>query len=284
MDWLDYREKLGIGFDDAQKVKYFRTNLFNFLQTDTEHVANQITEYEFFKFCNITGTDFHKNHSYNLDYPYNRIVDIIKNDCKTLEELLAYYVAFLNCQEDTEYKQYKKDDYLLIIVNLLAESHMHYEIITDKDGVFIFPKGVKEFDDALVSQPLRWLSAYPKTEKAWAKALREYSDQNDKNASDIADLFRKALETFFQEFFQCNSTLENMKSVYGKYMKDNGVPKEISGNLETVQHAYTNYMNNYAKHHDATSDKLLEYLMYETGNIIRLLITIKNPEVCETQA
>ena len=35
-------------------------------------------------------------------------------------------------------------------------------------------------------------------------------------------------------------------------------------------------MNDYAKHRDATSDTLLEYLMYQTGNIIRLLITLKS--------
>lgn len=39
-----------------------------------------------------------------------------------------------------------------------------------------------------------------------------------------------------------------------------------------------NYINNYAKHRDATSNRLLEYLMYQTGNIIRLLITLKQGE------
>ena len=42
--------------------------------------------------------------------------------------------------------------------------------------------------------------------------------------------------------------------------------------------AYTSFMNNYAKHRDATSNRLLEYLMYQTGNIIRLLITLKQGE------
>ena len=29
MDWLDYREKLGIGFCDEEKFKYFKTKMFN---------------------------------------------------------------------------------------------------------------------------------------------------------------------------------------------------------------------------------------------------------------
>ena len=32
------------------------------------------------------------------------------------------------------------------------------------------------------------------------------------------------------------------------------------------------------KHQDATSLNVLEYLMYQTGNIIRLLITLKQSE------
>ena len=31
MDWLDYRERLGIGFDDDQKVDLFIHKIFNIL-------------------------------------------------------------------------------------------------------------------------------------------------------------------------------------------------------------------------------------------------------------
>ena len=120
-----------------------------------------------------------------------------------------------------------------------------------------------------------WLESYPKAHKAFIKALKGYSEASNDNASDVADLFRKALETFFQEFFGGGKSLENYKGDYGLYLKDYNVPKEISGNLETLLQAYTNYMNAFAKHRDATSDTVLEYLMYQTGNIIRLLITLK---------
>lgn len=32
MDWLDYREKLGIGFNDKEKVKYFYNKISNVLR------------------------------------------------------------------------------------------------------------------------------------------------------------------------------------------------------------------------------------------------------------
>ena len=133
-------------------------------------------------------------------------------------------------------------------------------------------------DDALVSEPLEWLADYPESRKAFVKALKEYSETTPDNASDIADKFRKTLENFFQEYFGGNKSLENYKNAYGTYLKSQGVPKEVSGNFETLLQAYTSFMNNYAKHRDATSNRLLEYLMYQTGNIIRLLITLKQGE------
>ena len=65
---------------------------------------------------------------------------------------------------------------------------------------------------------------------------------------------------------------------YGRYLKSIGVPAEITGNMETLLQAYANFMNGYAKHQDATSMNVLEYIMYQTGNIIRLLITLKQEE------
>ena len=130
-------------------------------------------------------------------------------------------------------------------------------------------------DNALISEPLSWLSAYPKTHTAYVKALKEYSEATPSNASDIADKFRKTLETFLREFFNNNAPLEKNKVEYGRYLKSQGIPSEITGNMETLLQAYANFMNGYAKHQDATSLNILEYLMYQTGNIIRLLITLK---------
>ena len=37
-------------------------------------------------------------------------------------------------------------------------------------------------------------------------------------------------------------------------------------------------MNGYAKHHDKTNKNISEYIMYQTGNLIRLLITLKDED------
>lgn len=164
---------------------------------------------------------------------------------------------------------------LTLIKSCLADSHIQFEIVTDNTNLFIFPKGVPKFDTALVSQPLEWLQAYPSAQTAWLKALKRYADGIEENASDVADLFRKALESFFQAFFGGAKSLENYVSLYGEYLKSHTIPTEISNNLPKILKLYTDFMNDYAKHTDRTSANVLEYIMYETGNIIRLLITLK---------
>lgn len=59
-------------------------------------------------------------------------------------------------------------------------------------------------------------------------------------------------------------------------MKKKGVPVELSNNFETLLQSYTNFINEYAKHQDKTSKDILEYIMYQTGNLIRLIITLKS--------
>ena len=58
MDFLDYREKLGIGFCDNEKYKFFLVRIFNILgeiALDTRFCGINANEYR--EFCRITGTE-----------------------------------------------------------------------------------------------------------------------------------------------------------------------------------------------------------------------------------
>lgn len=166
------------------------------------------------------------------------------------------------------------------VLGYLTSTKIDYDLVKDDDGIFIFPRGAKELDDALVSQPLTWLSAYPQAHIAFVKALKAYSEATPDTASEIADKFRKALETFFQEFFGGGRSLEKYVSdhTYEQYLDNCGVPSDMRDEFKNTINAYTKFINNNAKHHDKTELKVLEYLMYQTGNIIRLLITLRQEE------
>lgn len=274
MDFLDYREKLGIGFCDEEKIGFVITNLISYAKVRFSYIGVE----QFVYYVLDTGSPIRQKELTIGDGMMdedrgNAIVNILLAHQGVLEDFLSYFIPLINrCDEETQ-AEHKR-----FLETIFKTAHIPYEIFKDKDGYFIFPKGAEELDSALVSQPLKWLSTYSITYTAFVKALRAYSEATPNTASEVADKFRKALETFFQEFFGGQKSLENYRSNYGKYLKDQSIPKEISGNFETLLQSYTQFMNNYAKHRDATSDKVLEYIMYQTGNIIRLLITLRQGE------
>lgn len=273
MNFIDYRKKLGIGFENDKVKEMFFNRIIGFLENDSR-IQNQMTEKEYFDFCFQIG-----NKPYDNVYDksvWDSIITIFKYNRQSIKEFLSYYIFYVNCQVDYESKEYTKEQLIEVICSCLELSNIPYDLIKEKQNYFIFPKGAEELDQALVSEVLIWLEDYPLSHKAFIKAIKEYSKMKDDNASDVADLFRKSLETFFQEFFNSSKTLENIKSEYGNYMKSKGVPKDLSNNFENLLQSYANFMNGYAKHHDKTNKNVLEYIMYQTGNIIRLVITLKD--------
>lgn len=273
MNFIDYRKKLGIGFENDKVKEMFFNRIIGFLENDSR-IQNQMTEKEYFDFCFQIG-----NKPYDNVYDksvWDSIITIFKYNRQSIKEFLSYYIFYVNCQVDYESKEYTKEQLIEVICSCLELSNIPYDLIKEKQNYFIFPKGAEELDQALVSEVLIWLEDYPLSHKAFIKAIKEYSKMKDDNASDVADLFRKSLETFFQEFFNSSKTLENIKSEYGNYMKSKGVPKDLSNNFKNLLQSYANFMNGYAKHHDKTNKNVLEYIMYQTGNIIRLVITLND--------
>lgn len=269
MQFIDYREALGLGFDDEFKKESFFNRMFMYIDflLETDEIRWNII---YANYCLVTASSYQDEYS---SWGEKGILYILQRHRNSIKDFLLYYIPLVNILTNDE-ENSKKMDYYKFLIETLDGLHIDYEIIDDKDGKFIFPKGAKELDLALVSEPLTWLQDYPKSKKAFIKALKDYSDKQEDNISNIADEFRKALETFFQEFFDSEKSLENYKSEYGSYLKDKGVPKEIANDFNTILNSYTTFINNYAKHHDKTSENVLEYIMYQTGNIIRLLITL----------
>ena len=278
MNFVDYRKALGLGFDDRTKEELFFNKITIILNGVNESRKLDIGSF-YFKYCYEIGSSIDNKRSvYGTDRFYG-IMSILNSHKNSIKEYLLYYMIFANMmtkQIDIKYNAYYFIDGIKSILN---ELHIDYEIKQDKDECFIFPKGAEELDLALVTEPLNWLEDYPDARRDFIKALKDYSNREEDNISVIADNFRKALETFFKEFFEDNDIrLESAISTYGSYLKENGVPADIRNNFETLLKSFCNFNNNYAKHRNKTDENVLEYIMYQTGNIIRLLITLKKSE------
>ncbi len=267
MNWIDYREKLGIGFNDEEKLKMCKNRIENMLPELEQYYRKEYL----IRFSNIVGEKYDRYAGYDFHPLQNAAYSAL--NAKNMKDFISLFIAVINsCFEPNQERGI--DDILeALLTSTLEIYRIPFEAIRDQDGIFVFPKGVEEFDKELVSATLMWLSDYPETEKEWSNALRRYA--KDENPSEVADAFRKTLERFFQNFFGRERTLENSKPEYGRYLRDNGIPGDVAANLENLLQQYTNFMNGCAKHHDRTSRNILEYIMYQTGNIIRLLIMLK---------
>lgn len=150
---------------------------------------------------------------------------------------------------------------------------MKYEVIEDQDGTFIFPLGAEELDDALVSEPLEWLNDYPNARKTYIIALEQYS--KGLYIRDVADNFRKAFEEFLKEFLNNNNDLSKNKKEVEAYLKSqDAAPQLIAMLVSLISHYYL-FNNEAAKHNDKIDEKYLEFLMYQTGVFIRMLVVVK---------
>lgn len=280
MTQMDYRKKLGLSVNDHIKVARFYAQMHNYFTGAGSVEFDGVIEHAF---CDRIGVPIDQT---------NQLVEdiwsgptgleqawVYLKECKTdFLELLYRCVTLINIYPKSQ--RMIREGLQTVILNALDDCQIAYDLFNDDDGVFIFPKGAEELDQALVSEPLEWLSDYPKSRIAFVKALKEYSDATPDTSSDVADKFRKALETFFQEFFGGGRSLEKyvLDHTYAQYLDKCGVPSDMRDEFKNTVSAYAKFINNNAKHHDKTELKVLEYLMYQTGNIIRLLITLRQGE------
>lgn len=283
-DWIDYREKLGVGFCDEEQTNYFISQvcneLYDFLEErKTNHKEygvifsgildyDAISEEEYSEFCKITGT---RKKSTLFTVPIQEIQSVLENHSFDLFDFLSYFVAIINSLTDRE-KGIKKAELLQIVDIAFSRSRLKYDLLKDGDKYFIFPGGAKELDDALVSQPLEWLKEYPKTYKTYIIALKQFAEGI--YVRDVADNLRKTLESFLQEYLGNSKNLETNKNEICRYLGEQNVDPGIVGLFQPLINAYKNINDRIAKHNDAVDEKLLEFLLYQTGILIRMVITV----------
>ena len=266
MKWIEYQKKLGLGFDDNRKMLRFHALMHNHFKNAPYSFFNAETEKTF---CDTIGICMLWN-----DEPFGlqRAWFYLSKHETNFRDFLSCCVALVNAysEQEKDIKQWLKTT----ILDSLDDCQINYELLSDADGIFIFPKGAKELDDALVSEPLEWLEYYPRARKTYIIALKQYSDGI--YIRDVADNLRKALETFLQEFLGNDKNLESNKNEICKYLGQQGVDSGISGLFQPLINAYKNTNDRIAKHNDHVDGKLLEFLLYQTGILIRMVISIKN--------
>lgn len=276
MDFIDYRKALGLSFNDKEKTDLFIKRIGVFMESAYNIPFDEDSEKDFA--YTIGEKYLLKHNSLKLNFgdepaELQRAWLYLSKRTTQFEDFLSCVVALHNTYSG---KKADKDSIYKSIKNALDDCHISFKFLKDNDGIFIFPEGAKELDDALVSEPLEWLKDYPTAHKTFIIALRQYSDGI--YIRDVADNLRKALEAFFQEFLGNTKNLESNKNEICKYLGERGVDAGISGLYQPLINAYKNINDRIAKHNDAVDKKLLEFLLYQTGLLIRMVISIKTED------
>lgn len=282
MDWLDYRKRLGIDFENEETGAFCTSlilNKLNDLSESRKEVLDfigfmdfeAVSENEYKLFCSTTGTEYGDF----LTTAESKIYSVLIVNKLSFKKFLAYYVAFINCLSNRK-DGIKQSELLDLLDKAFNESKLNYALLKEDNQYFVFPKGTKELDDALVSEPLEWLNEYPVSYKTFCIALKQYSEGI--YIRDVADNLRKNLEAFLQEFLGNSKNLETNKNEICKYLGEQGVDAGISGLFQPLINAYKNINDRIAKHNDAVDKKLLEFILYQTGVLIRMVSSVKQEE------
>jgi hypothetical protein len=269
MRLVDYREKLGIGFNDSQKLDCLKSNLRTFLRQKPEEYSVCFSKIILDQYCLNAGVSF----QYNCER--DELINSICFHPQVFSEIVFRWTAYCNAVKIGSQKLSKQFE--KFFCSQLEDLRIPYDVFTDGDGSYIFPKGATELDTILVSEVLEWMKDYQKTSTAFEKALRLYANEDDPRL--VADQLRLSLETFFREFFAVSTNLDKcITESFGPYLKERGIPYEIQNEVQKMAHLYRLYNDKTIKHIDGADKRLLEFLLYQTGGFIRLLITLRRDQ------
>jgi len=278
MNYLEILENLGVSVTNEEREVKFCANIFDVLSAYDNDALSVGTAISICRRIGITIASL----GVSLKYPIRAgdfLRDILFQKNYRNERIPLEIKELLTCLSIilTEEHFIENNTLKVWVEEALEAWKLPYVLC---DGIII-PKGVKEFDKALVCDVAMWLKKYPATQKPYLNALQQYYDNAEPR--DIADNLRKSLEAFLQEFLGNKKNLDKNISVVGTYLKENGINEEVRKMFTTLISHYKSLNDKTAKHHDDTDKNSVEFLLYQTGVFMRYLLKINESKKEETE-
>ena len=153
---------------------------------------------------------------------------------------------------------------------IIGLTGIQIEIKKIKNDIILYPKGAKILDEKLVNDALDWLSEYPPIYEKYKLAL-SYVDNKAKERI-VLDNLRFSFEQLLREKLNNRKSLENQKEELGKFIKSEIQSNEISNLFWKVYDFYLKYQNENVKHSDNINKNEVEFMLYQTGILIRFIL------------
>ncbi len=90
----------------------------------------------------------------------------------------------------------------------------------------------------------------------------------------MLDNLRFALEQLLKNILSNRKSLENQKTYLLPWLRKKGLHTQVVNLYEKLLKTYQDYQNNAVKHNEDFSLDEVEYMIYLTGNFMRLLIQL----------
>ena len=108
MKWVDYREKLNLGFSDSKKSRMLANKISTFI-CDGKLNENYSTD-DYYRFCLMVGLPYTRT-----TIPKKYLTLLFRDNKLSISESISYYVAFVNSQKT------KSKDHMQLLFNILCD-------------------------------------------------------------------------------------------------------------------------------------------------------------------
>ncbi|OCQ96050.1 hypothetical protein BCD64_11880 [Nostoc sp. MBR 210] len=157
--------------------------------------------------------------------------------------------------------------------------HVSFQISKKGRQVIIYPYGDPFLDKGIIDCVLAGLEDYPKVAKHFETALRIHQSGETSQYRNLLDNLRFALELLLKNILHNNAPLEKQKHEIGNLFKKKGLhPQVLNLYKELLFNQYSHYQNDAVKHNDAFSLDEVEFMIYLTGNFMRLILHLERRE------
>ena len=202
-----------------------------------------------------------------------RMLNSLDLNTKENYNLFMYFIEIVLNYEYVHFEDEEINSFIIRIAEVLKISNANVMVCKNGNNYELYPMDTEFLSGALIVDALSWLDEFEQSKKSFAKAVR--IKRTESNYRGIIDELRLSIELLFKQLFKNEKSLENQTENIGKYFKENNISIEISNMYIKLMDLYTKFNNNNAKHNDNIKEIEIDYMIYLTGNFIRLIVLIE---------
>jgi hypothetical protein len=141
----------------------------------------------------------------------------------------------------------------------------------------IYPNGDDFLDQRIIDSTLSGLENHPEISESFERALKNYLRGEIVDYRSLLDNLRFTLEQLLKKVLKNQAPLEKQKPALKIWFKDKGLHPQIVNLYGELLQAYYLYQNDAVKHNKDFSLDEVEFMIYLTGNFMRLILQLENP-------